>query len=82
MPYANEHSCRLLDPKGLEIVGSGEREHGGRAYRVIYGKPEGGDGGVEQALRYPVDAWAESEAGAHCWGHGGFLEPAERVASV
>ena len=82
MPYENEHSCRLLDPAGLEIVGSEEREHGGRAYRVIYGKPEDGDGSVEQAYRYPVDAWSESEAGVHCRGHGGFFEPAERDASV
>jgi hypothetical protein len=82
MPYANEHSCRLLDPGGLEIVGSGEREHRGRAYRVIYGRPEGGDGSVEQAYRYPVDSWSESKAGEHCQGHGGFFEPAERDASV
>jgi len=34
---------------------------------------------VEQAYRYPVDAWSEYEARAHCGEHGGALfEPASR----
>ena len=54
-PYPNEHSCRLKDPVTLDIVGSGTREHEGKTYRVIYGKPKGEKdaGSVEQAYRYP-----------------------------
>jgi len=77
MPYPNESSCRLIDPDKVNIVGSGEREHDGKKYRVIYGKPKDGDGSVEQAYRYPVNEWSESEARAHCRAHDGILfEPA------
>jgi hypothetical protein len=76
MPYPNEHSCRLVDPDKVDVVGSDERRHDGKAYRVIYGKPKDGDGSVEQAYRYPVDSWSESEARAHCKAHDGRFEPA------
>jgi len=50
---------------------------------VILGKLKGrnapADPMVEQAYRYPVDAWSEYEARAHCGEHGGALfEPASR----
>ncbi len=77
MPYRTEHSCRLVEPNQVDVVGSEEREHDGKKYRVIFGKPKGGDGSVEQAYRYPVDGWSESEARAHCRAHDGILfEPA------
>jgi len=83
MPYPNEHACRLVDPDEVEVVGSEEREHDGKRYRVIYGKPKGGGGSVEQAYRYPLDeGWTESQAQAHCRAHEGILfEPATREAS-
>jgi len=31
-------ACSLRDPKGLEIVGSDERKHEDKTYRVIFGK--------------------------------------------
>jgi hypothetical protein len=62
LPYPNEHACRLRDPEGLEIVGSDEREHNDKTYRVIFGKPKDGDGSVEQAYRYPKDSWSEEAA--------------------
>jgi len=72
----------LIDPDEVNIVGSGEREHDGKRYRVIYGKPKGGDGSVDQAYRYPVDEWSESEARDHCKAHNGILfEPATGQAS-
>jgi hypothetical protein len=77
VPYPNEHACRLVDPDKVNVVGSGEREHDDKKYRVIFGKPKGGDGSVEQAYRYPVDGWSEPEARAHCRAHDGILfEPA------
>jgi hypothetical protein len=79
-PYPNEHSCRLKDPETLNIVGSGERKHNGKTYRVIYGKPKGEEkaGSVEQAYRYPIKTWSEAEARKHCQDHGGNFEPATR----
>jgi len=82
MPYPNEHSCRLREPEGLDIVGSGERKTDGKTYRVIFGKPKGGDGSVEQAYRYPIESWAEAEARKHCEAHDGKFHPATREANV
>jgi hypothetical protein len=77
-PYPNEHSCRLKDPETLNIVGSGERKHNGKIYRVIYGKPKDKPeaGSVEQAYRYPIKTWNEAEARKHCQDHGGNFESA------
>jgi hypothetical protein len=82
-PYSNEHACRLKDPETLNIVGSGERKHNGKTYRVIYGKPKDKPeaGSVEQAYRYPVKTWNEAEARKHCQDHGGRFEPATREES-
>jgi len=79
-PYPNEHACRLRDPDTLNIVGSGEREHDGKTYRVIYGKPKGEKdaGSVEQAYRYPVETWSEAEARKHCQDHDGTFEAATK----
>jgi hypothetical protein len=83
-PYTNEHSCRLRDPKTLDIVGSGERKHNDKTYRVIYGKPKGAKdaGSVEQAYRYPVKTWSEAEARKHCEAHDGSFEPATEGGDV
>jgi regulator of replication initiation timing len=71
-----------VDPDEVRVVGSGEREHDGKKYRVIFCKPKGGDGSIEQAYRYPVEEWSESEARAHCRAHDGILfEPATGRAS-
>jgi len=79
VPYRGEHSCRLVDPEKVDVVGSDEREHNGKKYRVIYGKPKDDGGSVEQAYRYPhEEGWTEAEARAHCEAHDGILfEPAE-----
>jgi hypothetical protein len=77
MPYPNEHACRLRDPKDLRIVGSDIRDHDGKKYRIIFGKPKGADGSVEQAYHYPKDTWIEAEARKHCEEHNGIMfEPA------
>jgi hypothetical protein len=79
-PYPNEHACRLRDPDTLDIVGSGEHEHNGKTYRVIYGKPKGEKdaGSLEQAYRYPVKTWTEAEARNHCQDHEGTFEVATK----
>jgi hypothetical protein len=79
-PYPNEHACRLRDPKTLDIVGSGTRQHNGKTYRIIFGKPKGKPeaGSIEQAYRYPIKIWSEAEAREHCKAHGGTFEPATK----
>jgi hypothetical protein len=75
MPYQNEHACRLIDPKTLKMVGSQDRKHEGKTYRILFGvKPDGGS--VEQAYRYPIKGWTEAAAAAHCKDHKGSFEAA------
>ena len=81
LPFPNEHSCRLRNPEGLEILGSDEREHDDKTCRVIFGKPKDGDGSVEQAYRYPKESWTEEAARNHCTDHDGSFEAAEKAES-
>jgi hypothetical protein len=76
IPYPNEFSCRLRDPGSLRIVGSKERTHEGKTYRVIFGIPKSGGGSVEQAYRYPKSSWTRDQAAAHCQVHDGRFEAA------
>jgi hypothetical protein len=78
LPYPNEHACRLKDPDTLDIVGSEERKHGEKTYRVIFGKPKDDKdaGSVEQAYRYPKDSWDVDDARNHCADHDGSFEAA------
>ena len=77
IPYQNEHACRLKDPDTLDIVGSEERKHDEKTYRVIFGKEKDGNGGsVEQAYRYPKDTWDVDDARSHCASHDGKFEAA------
>jgi hypothetical protein len=60
-------------------VGSDERKHDDKTYRVIFGKPKDGDGSVEQAYRYPKESWSEEAARNHCQEHDGSFEAAEKT---
>ena len=71
----------MRDPADLEIVGSDERKHDDKTYRVIFGKPKDGDGSVEQAYRYPVGSWSEEAARNHCKDHDGTFKAAEKTES-
>lgn len=77
-PSENEHACRLIDPKSVDILGSGDLEHEGKPYRVLYGRPKGESSGSRaQGYRYPTSSWTEAQARAHCKDHKGILfEPA------
>lgn len=78
MPYPNEHACRLLDPKEWIVVGSEEREHKGKKYRVLFARKKGESGSKEQAYRYPLkNGWSAAEARSHCKDHHGSFEPAK-----
>lgn len=77
MPYPNEHACRLIDPKTVNVVGSRKRNaKNGKQYRILFGIPKRGDGSVEYAYRYPKDTWSANEARAHCKEHKGGFEAA------
>jgi HK97 family phage prohead protease len=81
-PYPNEHACRLSDPDKYDKLRRGTREHEGKTYSVIYGRPKGGGGWEEQAYRYKKSEWTAAEARAHCKSHEGKFEAASTETSV
>jgi len=78
MPYPNNHSCQLISPEKVDIVGSKPRtSENGKTYRVLFGILKAEKTSVEQTYRYPTEEWSASEAKAHCEKHNGILfEPA------
>jgi HK97 family phage prohead protease len=76
-PYPNEHACRLQPPDKFSEFRRGTREHEGKKYSVIFGKPKEGEGWKEQAYRYDKDTWEASEAKSHCESHDGSFEAAK-----
>ena len=68
-PYANEHACRLRDPKNYD---SFARKNGavtvdGKKVDFIYGIKNGKT--ELQAMRYKKSAWSADEARKHCNDH-------------
>jgi len=78
-PYPHEHACRLKSPDDFEkgSFRSMERDHNGKKYRVIVGRPKGKDTTEEQAYRYNKDSWSADEARNHCQSHKGSFEAAK-----
>ena len=74
MPYKNEHSCRLEDPKKFQ-KNSFRRLVRGDA-DVIIARPKGSKKTRAQAIRYPIENWAEDAARESCQRHRGKFEPA------
>ena len=77
MPYADEHSCRLIAPSEFDEFRrqNNWRRVDGKRVDAIWGIS---DGGTDlQALRYPKDIWTSSDARGHCSAQDGILfEPA------
>jgi len=78
MPYQNEHSCRINDPKKYDEF---KRVNCAQKYKdkcidVIYGIKDGKS--EIQAYRYRKDIWTEKEAKAHCDLKGGEFHPAAK----
>ena len=78
MPYPNEHSCRINDPKKYDEF---KRVNCAIKYKdkcidVIYGIKNGKS--EIQAYRYRKDIWTEKEAKAHCDLKGGEFHPAAK----
>ncbi len=78
-PYPNEHACRLQNPDSFQkgSFRSTERDHNGKKYRVIMGRPTGKTTMEEQAYRYNKDTWSADEARSHCTSHKGSFEAAK-----
>ena len=73
-PYPNEHACRIRDPGGFDSFARKSRTSTeGKKYAVIYGirREDGKRITEEQAYRYPISDWPESEARKHCSSHDG-----------
>ena len=66
MPYADEHSCRLVSPSEFQEF---RRQHNwkqidGKRVDAIFGLR---DGSTElQAIRYPKSQWSKADARSHC----------------
>lgn len=78
MPYPNEHACRLRSPGDFQSASLRRmtRRHDGKAYSIIFGRPQGAAGTTEQAYRYSRQTWTAAQARAHCSDHGGRFEAA------
>jgi hypothetical protein len=74
MPYRNEHACRIREPESFQ-KGSFRRIVQGKL-AIIIGKLKGQTTTTTQAFRYPVEAWKEADAKAHCKREGGRFEAA------
>lgn len=85
-PYPNVHACRLEDPKKYDTCRTGDRVADkpdsvkGKKYQVIYCKKTGGSM-EQQAFRYSIDTWTESQARSHCNLNDGSFEAAEKKES-
>jgi len=77
-PYPNEHACRLREPGEFQpdSFRRVSRDHEGKRYDVIIGKPKGESGTAEQAYRYPKGTWDADDARSHCEDHDGSFEAA------
>tara|TARA_R110000824_G_scaffold51625_2_gene143821 strand:+ start:1060 stop:2070 length:1011 start_codon:yes stop_codon:yes gene_type:complete len=77
MPYADEHSCRLIAPSEFEEFRrqNNYKQIDGKRVDAIFGVTEGG---LElQAIRYPKSAWSSAEARSQCSANDGIMfEPA------
>ena len=77
MPYADEHSCRLLSPTEFDEFRrqNNFRQIDGKRVDAIWGLRNGGS--ELQAVRYPKDVWTSADARSHCSAQNGLLfEPA------
>lgn len=76
-PYANEHSCRLVDPGKFDSFARKNcyAKSDGKCIDYIFGIKDGKS--EVQAMRYDKEIWTEAAAKKHCKDHDGILfEPA------
>ena len=82
IPYKNEHSCRLQDPKKYDEFRRVKEDievKPGKKADAIYGiilKPKRKS--ELQAVRFPIKKFTETEARTWCKEHNGSFEPAKK----
>ena len=82
MPYENEHSCRLKPPNYKNYARKNcYKKHDGKCIDFVFGII-GPDESELQSMRYPIDAWSESDAKDHCKEHEGTFEAAKEEESI
>jgi len=77
MPYADEHSCRLIAPSEFEEFRrqNNWKQIDGKRVDAIFGIKDGN--AQLQAMRYPKGSWTTGDARSHCSSQEGILfEPA------
>jgi len=78
MPYKNFHGC-LINPRATNILGTKNRSHNGKMYKVKYARVKGKTtGSTERSYLYPISSWTEAEARSHCRSHGGTFEKVKK----
>lgn len=72
-PYVNEHACRLREPSDFQEDSYKRmtRESGNKEYSIVLARLKGEESLIEQAYRYNIDTWTESQAKEHCQKHKG-----------
>jgi len=81
-PYPTEHACRIRQPGQFKRIRrqNKARKHDGKWFDIIWGVKdvEGKEVVMEQAFRYPIEDWTETQAKKHCDESDGIrFEPAE-----
>ena len=77
MPYANEHSCRVVSPSEFQDFRrqNNWKEIDGKRVDAIFGINDGQN--ELQAIRYPKSQWSSADARSHCSSQDSILfEPA------
>lgn len=80
MPYPNEHSCRIRDPKDFQP--DSFRRIVQDSLAIIIGRLKGKKTTTTQAYRYPIKDWTEKRAKEHCKEHKGEFHPAAKEEKV
>ena len=71
MPFSQEHSCRLADPRDFRRF----RRNNNTSPHTIIGFRSDGKSAL-QSFRYPTGNWDVSRAREHCGKRGGSFEAA------
>lgn len=79
MPTENFYSCEIssedIQPNSFRTI---RREHDGKPYNVLMGRPQGSDKLTEVTYNYPKSDWDFSAMGSHCKSHGGTVKLEKR----
>ena len=84
MPIVGVHAC-VLKPMGdfqADTIRTIKRDHNGKPYNVLVGRPKGQDTTAEHSYHYDVGTWTADAARSHCGDHKGTFESAKQADSL